>query len=148
VCRGTLVLNLLPGLFVMQIETGAQPLNSKKRKHLPLLYLAFFYVYISMYHQGTLMRGTRQTCVAMSHVGSNDCRETTGLSAENTELKIRLQAMEQHGQLRDGEAFCGYNSFVNQPLLMQFSWNMNLMHPTPTNFLLSAKRGFLVPPKN
>ena len=30
-------------------------------------------------------------------------RDTTGLSAENAELKIRLQAMEQHAQLRDGE---------------------------------------------
>uniref|UniRef100_A0A453AP12 BZIP domain-containing protein n=1 Tax=Aegilops tauschii subsp. strangulata TaxID=200361 RepID=A0A453AP12_AEGTS len=28
-------------------------------------------------------------------------RDTTGLSAENTELKIRLQAMEQQAQLRD-----------------------------------------------
>ena len=30
-------------------------------------------------------------------------RDTTGLSAENPELKIRLQAMEQQAQLRDGE---------------------------------------------
>jgi hypothetical protein len=30
-------------------------------------------------------------------------RDTTGLSAENAELKIRLQAMEQQAQLRDGE---------------------------------------------
>jgi hypothetical protein len=29
-------------------------------------------------------------------------RDTTGLSAENAELKIRLQAMEQQAQLRDG----------------------------------------------
>nr|GEU55624.1 transcription factor RF2b [Tanacetum cinerariifolium] len=28
-------------------------------------------------------------------------RDTTGLSSENTELKIRLQAMEQQAQLRD-----------------------------------------------
>ncbi|KAL5659657.1 hypothetical protein ACJX0J_032820, partial [Zea mays] len=28
-------------------------------------------------------------------------RDTTGLSAENAELKIRLQAMEQQAQLRD-----------------------------------------------
>jgi hypothetical protein len=32
-------------------------------------------------------------------------RDTTGLSAENTELKIRLQAMEQQAQLRDGKCF-------------------------------------------
>jgi hypothetical protein len=30
-------------------------------------------------------------------------RDTTGLSAENAELKIRLQAMEQQAQLHDGE---------------------------------------------
>jgi hypothetical protein len=30
-------------------------------------------------------------------------RDTTGLSTENAELKIRLQAMEQQAQLRDGE---------------------------------------------
>ena len=30
-------------------------------------------------------------------------RDTTGFSAENAELKIRLQAMEQQAQLRDGE---------------------------------------------
>jgi hypothetical protein len=30
-------------------------------------------------------------------------RDTAGLSAENAELKIRLQAMEQQAQLRDGE---------------------------------------------
>lgn len=29
-------------------------------------------------------------------------RDTTGLSSENTELKLRLQAMEQQAQLRDG----------------------------------------------
>lgn len=29
-------------------------------------------------------------------------RDTTGLTAENTELKLRLQAMEQQAQLRDG----------------------------------------------
>lgn len=29
-------------------------------------------------------------------------RDTNGLTAENTELKIRLQAMEQQAQLRDG----------------------------------------------
>jgi len=29
-------------------------------------------------------------------------RDTTGLSTENTELKLRLQAMEQQAQLRDG----------------------------------------------
>lgn len=32
-------------------------------------------------------------------------RDTTGLSTENTELKLRLQAMEQQAQLRDGK--CG-----------------------------------------
>ena len=31
-------------------------------------------------------------------------RDTTGLSAENPELKIRLQAMEQQAQLCDGES--------------------------------------------
>lgn len=30
-------------------------------------------------------------------------RDTTGLSSENTELKLRLQAMEQQAQLRDGK---------------------------------------------
>ena len=30
-------------------------------------------------------------------------RDTTGLSNENTELKLRLQAMEQQAQLRDGK---------------------------------------------
>lgn len=29
-------------------------------------------------------------------------RDTTGLTAENKELKLRLQAMEQQAQLRDG----------------------------------------------
>jgi regulator of replication initiation timing len=29
-------------------------------------------------------------------------RDTTGLSSENSELKIRLQAMEQQAHLRDG----------------------------------------------
>ena len=32
-------------------------------------------------------------------------RDTSGLSSENTELKIRLQAMEQQAHLRDGEFF-------------------------------------------
>ncbi|XWS74498.1 hypothetical protein CRYUN_Cryun01aG0003300 [Craigia yunnanensis] len=32
-------------------------------------------------------------------------RDTTGLTTENTELKLRLQAMEQQAQLRDG-TFC------------------------------------------
>jgi hypothetical protein len=32
-------------------------------------------------------------------------RDTTGLSSENAELKIRLQAMEQQAQLRDGKHF-------------------------------------------
>lgn len=30
-------------------------------------------------------------------------RDTNGLSSENTELKIRLQAMEQQAHLRDGK---------------------------------------------
>ena len=30
-------------------------------------------------------------------------RDTTGLSAENTELRLRLQAMEQQAQLHDGK---------------------------------------------
>lgn len=30
-------------------------------------------------------------------------RDTTGLSSENTELKLRLQAMEQQAHLRDGK---------------------------------------------
>lgn len=34
-------------------------------------------------------------------------RDTTGLTTENTELKLRLQAMEQQAQLRDGE-FLGW----------------------------------------
>ena len=29
-------------------------------------------------------------------------RDTTGLTAENKELKLRLQALEQQAQLRDG----------------------------------------------
>lgn len=29
-------------------------------------------------------------------------RDTTGLTVENKELKLRLQAMEQQAQLRDG----------------------------------------------
>jgi hypothetical protein len=37
-------------------------------------------------------------------------RDTTGLSAENAELKIRLQAMEQQAQLRDGEHL--FNFFI------------------------------------
>lgn len=32
-------------------------------------------------------------------------RDTAGLSAENTELKLQLQAMELDAQLRDGEHF-------------------------------------------
>lgn len=32
-------------------------------------------------------------------------RDTAGLSAENTELKLQLQAMELQAQLRDGEHF-------------------------------------------
>lgn len=38
-----------------------------------------------------------------SHLCFTGQRDTTGLSAENAELKIRLQAMEQQAQLRDGE---------------------------------------------
>lgn len=30
-------------------------------------------------------------------------RDTTGLSSENTELKLRLQVMEQQAHLRDGK---------------------------------------------
>lgn len=37
-------------------------------------------------------------------------RDTTGLTAENKELKLRLQAMEQQAQLREGmhdfKCFC------------------------------------------
>lgn len=32
-------------------------------------------------------------------------RDTTGLTAENKELKLRLQAMEQQAQLREGTHF-------------------------------------------
>ena len=35
-------------------------------------------------------------------------RDTTGLSSENTELKLRLQAMEQQAQLRDGKFSCTF----------------------------------------
>lgn len=37
----------------------------------------------------------------MSHLGLVQ-RDTNGLTAENRELKLRLQAMEQQAQLRDG----------------------------------------------
>lgn len=36
-------------------------------------------------------------------------RDTTGLTSENTELKLRLQAMEQQAQLRDGMHFWNPN---------------------------------------
>lgn len=32
-------------------------------------------------------------------------RDTTGLTTENKELKLRLQAMEQQAQLREGNMF-------------------------------------------
>lgn len=38
-------------------------------------------------------------------------RDTTGLSSENTELKLRLQAMEQQAQLRDGKFSCTFRGF-------------------------------------
>ncbi|XP_007011315.2 PREDICTED: transcription factor RF2b isoform X1 [Theobroma cacao] len=42
-------------------------------------------------------------------------RDTTGLSTENTELKLRLQAMEQQAQLRDG-MFCPNQLALNEAL--------------------------------
>ena len=47
------------------------------------------------------------SCINMLNILHTDLftrqRDTTGLSAENAELKIRLQAIEQQAQLRDGE---------------------------------------------
>ncbi|GJN07942.1 hypothetical protein PR202_ga25819 [Eleusine coracana subsp. coracana] len=43
-----------------------------------------------------------QVCEQFEKLNGDDLyRDTTGLSAENAELKIRLQAMEQQAQLRD-----------------------------------------------
>jgi hypothetical protein len=59
-------------------------------------------------------------------------RDTTGLSAENAELKIRLQAMEQQAQLRDGEHL--FNFFHNKfmwegvPLSQQPSFILGSLH--------------------
>ncbi|XWS65584.1 hypothetical protein CRYUN_Cryun05aG0126300 [Craigia yunnanensis] len=39
-------------------------------------------------------------------------RDTTGLTSENTELKLRLQAMEQQAQLRDGTHCPDYFSYL------------------------------------
>lgn len=51
-------------------------------------------------------------------------RDTTGLSTENSELKLRVQAMEQQAQLRDGT--CHAPTFWNyfhgfRHLLLNFS---------------------------
>lgn len=37
-------------------------------------------------------------------------RDTSGLSSENKELKFRLEAMEQHAHLRDGN--CNSLNFI------------------------------------
>lgn len=55
-------------------------------------------------------------------------RDTTGLTAENTELKLRLQAMEQQAQLRDGisDKLVIYLWAVNLNFkLMHFVVNLN-----------------------
>ncbi|KAF8656565.1 hypothetical protein HU200_060626 [Digitaria exilis] len=74
-------------------------------------------------------------------------RDTTGLSAENAELKIRLQAMEQQAQLRDAlndalkqeverlKVATGEMSKSNEP------YNMGMQHVTysPSFFQLSEQ---------
>lgn len=42
-------------------------------------------------------------------------RDTTGLTAENKELKLRLQAMEQQAHLRDG---------INFLITYHFKWSL------------------------
>lgn len=42
-------------------------------------------------------------------------RDTTGLTAENKELKLRLQAMEQQAHLRDG---------INFLITHHFKWSL------------------------
>lgn len=41
-------------------------------------------------------------------------RDTTAITAENKELKIRLQAMEQQAQLRDGNAYALACLFIGE----------------------------------
>lgn len=44
-------------------------------------------------------------------------RDTSGLTVENKELKLRLQAMEQQAQLRDGMQACA-TAFLSQLSLL------------------------------
>lgn len=47
-------------------------------------------------------------------------RDTTGLTAENKELKLRLQAMEQQAQLRDGNVLLIFYA-MSRFLLLSFN---------------------------
>lgn len=47
---------------------------------------------------GSLLNVTVACCAVFQ-------RDTTGLTSENAELELRLQAMEQQAQLRDGMSF-------------------------------------------
>jgi hypothetical protein len=40
-------------------------------------------------------------------------RDTTGLTAENRELKLRLQSMEEQAKLRDGMLWSNHHVFLN-----------------------------------
>ncbi|GFP82643.1 transcription factor rf2b [Phtheirospermum japonicum] len=51
--------------------------------------------------------------VSGGHVLAYMSRDTTGLSNENTELKLRLQAMEQEAQLRDAIKCNGREAVIN-----------------------------------
>lgn len=51
--------------------------------------------FLAMLHLNTF-------CVLIRYLLPKSQRDTTGLTAENKELKLRLQAMEQQAHLRDG----------------------------------------------
>ncbi|KAI3704991.1 hypothetical protein L1987_75221 [Smallanthus sonchifolius] len=57
-------------------------------------------------------------------------RDTTGLSSENTELKLRLQAMEQQAHLRDD----GYNLGMHHVPYNQSNFFTNHQQPEPPHY--------------
>lgn len=71
-------------------------------------------------------------------------RDTTGLSTENTELKLRLQAMEQQAKLRDAlnealkQEVDRLKIATGEILNLPDSFNLgmhNMTYPPPSNFL-------------
>lgn len=46
-------------------------------------------------------------CLSCVFFSSPEQRDTNGLTAENSELKLRLQTMEQQVHLQDGEDLLG-----------------------------------------